>query len=377
MRLLFSSRWIALLIVAPLFVTGCDLFGSNDNERRVTTDVVIGNSGNFSAQDGSLTLYSPDDSTASLRDIDVAFINSLALRDDRLFVVDNTQADNAGRITTFDTDQLEPIDQISNPRPPRYIAFPGEDKGYVTNLSRFDENFDPQPSTVSVVDLADNSVTTRVDVGRSPRGIGVAAGKAFVANAADGSLSVLDATADTVRTTLSPANCASPKSVFVDGENEVVVVCRGAAEQSPAVLFLDPTTEEIVDRVALDAPIGSINATQSAYYSEAAEELYAISGNSAFGGGGTGEIFRVNTDANALSATLEVPQNDGLIGLSAVGYDFVNQDLYVTRLPVNDSGGPLYSADGTALVLDRQGNVVTRFETGNAPAHVAFLRDPQ
>jgi hypothetical protein len=374
MHLRSSVLWIALLIVAPLLLTGCDLFGSNDDERSVTTDVVIANSGNFSAQDGSLTLYSPPDSTATLRDIDVAFINSLTLYNDRLFVVDNTQADNAGRITTFDPDQLEPIDQISNPRPPRYIAFPSEDKAYVTNLSRFDDNFDPLPSTVSVVDLADNTVTERVDVGRSPQDLGVAAGKAFVANAEDGTLSVLDASADTVRGTLAPPNCVSPKNVFVDAESEVAVVCRGGNEQSSTVLFMDPITEEVVDRVDLGAPIGSANATQSAFYSEAAEELYAISGSQSFGDG-TGEIFRVNTDANALDATFEVPQNDGLTGISAVGYDFVNQDLYVTRLPVNDSGGPLYSANGTALVLDRQGTVVTRFETGNAPAHVAFLRD--
>ncbi len=368
--------WMALLAVATLSLTGCDLFGSNDDTRQITTDVVIANSGNFSAQDGSLTLYSPSDSTATLNDINVAFINSLALHNDRLFVVDNTQADNAGRITTFDTDQFGPIGQISNPRPPRYIAFPSADKGYVSNLSRFDENFNPKPSTVSVVDLNNNSVTERIDVGRSPQGIGVAAGKAFVANAADGTLSVLDADADTVNTTLSFSGCAGPKSVFVDAENDVAVVCQGGAEQSSTVLFLNPIEETIRDRVALGAPIGSANGSQSAYYSQGAEELYAISGSGAFGSG-TGEIFRVNTDANALDGSFTVPQDDGLIGITAVGYDDVTQDLYVTRLPIGDAGGPLFSADGTALVLDRSGNEVTRFETGNSPGHISFLRDEQ
>ncbi len=380
-RLRRPAVWIAFLAVAALSLTGCDLFGSNDDDgRRVTTDVVIANSGNFSAQDGSLTLYDPTDSTATLEDIDVAFINSLALHNDRLFVVDNTQADNAGRITTFDTDQLGPIDQVSNPRPPRYIAFPTADKGYVSNLSRFDENFSPEPSTVSVVDLDDNSVTKRVDVGREPRGIGVAGGKAFVANSADGTLSVLDADADTVNTTLSLSGCDNPKSVFVDGENEVTVVCQGGGEQASEVLFLSPIEETIKDRVELGAPIGSANATQSAYYSEGAEELYAISGVETFGGpslGGTGEIFRVDTDTNVLDATLEVPQDDELVNLTAVGYDAVTQDLYVTRLPVGDAGGPLFSADGTALILDRSGDEVTRFKTGNTPGHIAFLRDSQ
>ncbi|MCS4101860.1 YncE family protein [Salinibacter ruber] len=376
-RLRRPAVWIAFLAVAALSLTGCDLFGSNDDEgRRVTTDVVIANSGNFSAQDGSLTLYSPTDSAAALRDIEVAFINSLAQHNGRLFVVDNTASDNAGKITSFDTDQLEQIDQISNPRPPRYVAFPGDDKGYITN-QRFDENFNAQPSTVSVVDLVDNSVTKQVDVGRSPQGMGVAGGKVFVANAADGTLSVLDADADTVNTTLSLPDCASPKSVFVDDENEVAVVCQGGGEQASEVLFLSPIEETIKDRVELGAPIGSANGSQSAYYSEGAEELYTISGSQAFGGNGTGEIFRIDTNANALDATLEIPQDDGLIGITAVGYDDVTQDLYVTRLPVGAGGFPLFSANGTALVLDRQGNEVTRFETGNSPGHITFLGDRQ
>ena len=376
-----SAAWIALLAVTALLMTGCDLFGSNDDDRRVTTDVVIANSGNFSAQDGSLTLYSPSDSTATFRDINVAFINSLALHNDRLFVVDNTQPDNAGKITTFDTEQLGPIGQVSDlQRPPRRIAFPSENKGYVTNLSLFDENFVPDTSTVSVVDLGDNSVTKRVDVGRSPEGIGVVAGKAFVANSADGTLSVLDTESDAVTSTRALDGCPNPKSVFVDGENEVIVVCQGGGDQSSEVLFLDPDTETVVDRVELGAPIGSANATQSAYYSEGAEELYAISGVESFGfggEGGTGEIFRVNADINALDATLEVPADDELINITAVGYDDVTQDLYVTRLPVGDAGGPLFSANGTALVLDRMGDVVTRFATGNTPGYITFLRDRQ
>ena len=377
MGLLRPASWLALVALPTLLVTGCDLFGSNDNENRVTTDVVIANSGNFSAQDGSLTLYSPTDSTAARNDINVAFINNLALHNDRLFVVDNTQSDNAGRITSFDTDQFGPIDQVLDlQRPPRRIAFPSENKGYVPNLSRFDENFVPDTSTVSVVDLETNSVTKRVDVGRSPEGIAVAEGKAFVANSADGTLSVLDTETDVVTSTLSLNDCPSPKSVFVDGENEVAVVCQGGAEQSSEVLFLNSNEEEVEGRVELGAPVGSANGSQSAYYSEEAEELYAISGSQTYGGG-TGEIFRVDTDANTLDTTLDVPQSESLTGISAVGYDDVTQDLYVTRFPVDDSGGPLLTADGTALVIDRAGDVVTRFKTGNAPGHVLFLRETQ
>lgn len=370
-----SLRWGLLFSLVPLVLIGCDLTGTNEETTTTVTDVVVANSGNFTSQDGSLTLYNPSDSSATFRDLDVAFINSLTLRDDRLFVIDNTQSDNAGRITTFDTENLESVDQIENPRPPRFLAFPSGEKGYVTNLSRDDDPdpliYDPKPSTVSVVDLEANEVTKRVDVGRSPEGLAVVSGKAFVANQADGTLSVLDTGKDVVTNTID-LSCTDPREVFVDEEKEVTVVCQG--ETSAEVLFLNSDSEEIVDRVSLDAPVGSSNGTSAAHYSEKAEELYAVSGAQAFGNG-TGEIFRVNTDANALDVSFDVPQNDGLIGISAVGYDAINQDLYVTRLPVNDSGGPLFTANGTALVLDRTGALITRFETGNSPGHITFLRD--
>lgn len=366
-------RW-SLVALLPLLVIGCDVIGGNNDETAVVTDVVVANSGNFSAQDGSLTLYSPSDSSASLNDIDVAFINSVAVFDDRLFVVDNTQADNAGRITSFDTDELGPLDQIQNPRPPRSIAFVSESKGYVTNLSSSDENFNPEPSSVSVVDLDANEVTERVDVGRSPEGLAVTSGKAFVANMADGTLSILNTDSDAVDTTLD-LNCASPKEVFVDGENEVAVVCQGGEDESAAVLFVNPETEDIETRISINAPIGSAIGTQSAYYSGDAEELYVISGEAGDVGNGTGAIFRIDTDNNALGSTLQVPENDNLTGISAIGYDPPNEDLYVARLPVGDDGGPLYDANGTTVVLDRDGAVVTRFEVGNSPGHITFLRE--
>lgn len=371
------AHWILLLAILPVAIAGCDLFGTDGEESLVTTDVVLANSGSFTAQDGSLTFYDPEEATTSLRDINVAFINSMTVREERLYVVDNTEADNAGRITIFDTESFEAIDQIQNPRPPRSMAFASDNKAYVTNLSEFDENFNPEPSTVSVVDLGSFEVTEQVDVGKSPEGIEVASGKAFVANSDETTVSVIDVETDEVTNTLD-LECVSPKEVFVDEENEVVVVCQGSGANDGEVVFLDPESESIVTSVDLEANIGSVNGTQSAYYSSLAEELYAVSG-SPFSSPPLDEanskIYRLDTQSNVLSDSLGVPSNESLIGISAVGYDPVNQDLYVARFPVGDDGQQDPSANGQALVLDRSGSVTERFETGNSPGHFSFLRD--
>jgi hypothetical protein len=126
--------------------------------------------------------------------------------------------------------------------------------------------------------------------------------------------------------------------------------------------------------VSLSATVGSINATQAAFYAADVAELYAISGSTAFGSG-TGQVFRIDTEANALAATLDVPNDPSLTGLSAVGYDAVRRELTLTRLPVGAGGGPLFDADGTAVVLGRDGALVRTFSVGNSPGFVAYLPD--
>jgi DNA-binding beta-propeller fold protein YncE len=291
-------------------------------------------------------------------------------------VVDNTASDGRGRITIFDAETLERVGQIQSPdRPPRYIAFASDTKAYVTNLTL--DGFTPQPSTVSIVDLEQEVVTDSIDVGVSPEGIAVTAGKAFVANAGGTTLSVIDTEQDAVTTTLD-LECSSPNEVFVDQENEVVVVCEGSGEDDAEVLFVDPADVAVTQRVALNGDVGSLNATQSADYAPRAEELYAIDGGgftaSGFQEGGT--VYRIDTDANALATTLKVPESNRLVGATAVGYDAIAQRLYVARLPVGEGGGPLFDADGRTVILDRSGAQVGSFEVGNSPAHLFFQRTP-
>jgi YVTN family beta-propeller protein len=200
----------------------------------------------------------------------------------------------------------------------------------------------------------------------------VTSGRAFVANSADGTLTVIDTETDAVAETVG-LDCTGPNEVFVDGEGEVAVVCEGGGDANGEVVFVEPGTLQILARVSLPAVVGSDNFTQSAYYSALAEELYAISG-SAFGTG-SGDVFRVDTDGNVLDATLPVPDDPALAGLTAVGYDAINEALYVARLPVGDDGSASFTARGTAVILDRDGNQMGSFRTGIAPAHIDFLRD--
>lgn len=372
-----SLRRVLVLCLLPLALAGCDLFGEDDEESVVTTGAVVANSGNFSAQDGSLTIFNPEDTTAALNDVAVGYIQSIHVRDDRLFVLDNNQS--SGRVTVFDAASLTPMDQIENPEglPPLSIAFASEDKAYVTNQN-LDRDFSPIPSSVSVIELADDTlasdtVSTTIPVGRAPQGIAATGNRAFVANSADGTLSVIDTDADAVSETVD-LNCADPNEVFVDGENEVVVVCQGSSDEAGEILFLDPASRQVRDRISLSASVGSANGTQSAYYSQIAQELYAIDGGS-FAAEGSGQIFRIDTRGNLLDTTLTVPDSPVLTRMTAVGYDAVTENLYVSRLPLGDGGGPSFTASGTTVVLNRRGELQHTFPVGISPGYIDFLRD--
>ena len=372
-----SSRLVALLLAAAVFATGCDLVEGDDDPTLVTDGVVVANSGVFGAGGGPLTIYDPVDSTAANTPITVGFIHSAATQNDQLYVVDNAGT-ASGRITIYDTGTFQAVGQLQNTRAPRSIASDGA-TAYVTNLT-FGDNFTPVESTVSVFDLSLSNGDARVDsidVGVSPEGIAVTNGKAFVANSGGTTLSIIDTETDAVTTTLD-LGCTAPNEVFVDGEDEVVVVCEGSGDTPAEVVFLDPATEQERERLTLATAAGSANGTQSAFYAAEAEELYVLEASGfpppdfAFVPGTA--IYRINTDVNARDATLHIPDDPALTGMTALAYDAVNEALHVARLPVNDSGGPSFTTQGETVVLDRSGTLIDQYTVGVAPAHIEVLQ---
>ena len=372
-----SSQALALLFVlSTLLFAGCDLFGSDDENGPPSlsdTRVVVGNGGVFSAQDGSLTIYSPEDRVSFTEDINVAFIHVIKEIDGRLYVVDNTISDNAGRITVYDASTLEQLGQIQNVRPPRDIAFVSETKAYVPNLSRFNADFSAQPSTVSIVNPSTEAFVDTIDVGRNPEGIVVTQGRAFVANSGGQTLSVIDTETDTVEETVDV--CVSPNEVFLDGDGEVVIVC----ESTPAeVVFFNAETLQVNDRIDLPGAAGSVNGSQSAFYSELAEALFVINGSTF--DNEADSYYEIDTATNGFVRERDLPASDRFVGISAVAYDDVSQSLYLARLPVNENGGADFGSAGATFVLNQgdAGDTVTdTIDVGISPSHIEIIRDAE
>lgn len=377
-RYVFRAALVLCGLAGSLVLAGCDLLGSDDDGDELTPSavhVIVGNGGNFSDPDGFLTYYDPETQQASDRPGLGAFIQNMTLAGDSLYVVTNTTS--GGRIEVFDAGSGNRTRQVVSAETPRALAMAGSDKAYVVNA-----DYTGQPGTFSVYDASSGQLQEAVgEVGRVPEGIAVAAGKAFVANYGSGgvgtTLSVIDTAVDQVVGAVD-LGCDGPNELFVDAQDELVVVCQGktvynedfteVVEQTNGqVVFVDPDAETVVDRIELDRQVGSANGTQGAYYAAPSEELYVIDGEDT--------VLRIDTEMNAEAGTVSVPSSTSWVGLTAVAYDAGAERLYLSRFAEGADGGPDYAAAGGVVVLNRRGAVETTFPVGPSPSHIVLRRE--
>jgi YVTN family beta-propeller protein len=366
---------LALILGVSVLLTGCDLVGSDDDEPSLqTTGVIVGNGGNFGDQNGSLTVYDP--ATGQTREAATfgAFVQAMRLEGDSLYAVTNTFS--GGRINVFDASTVTRMSQVATPSTPRAFTPATNDKAYVTNTSFGSDEF------AAVYNRATGQFAEeRIPVGTIPADVAVLGDRAYVANYGSGgagtTLTVIDAGSNQVTDTIE-LGCDGPNELFVDAQDELVVVCQGKTvfnedfteiieQTNGQILFVDGGTGAVVERIELDQQVSSANGTQVAHYAPESEELHVL--------GGVDAVLRFNTTTNTAAGTVPVPQNDALAGPSAVAYDGTSQQLYVARLASGPADGPDFRAAGSVVVLNRDGSTVTTFTVGPAPSHIVLRRE--
>lgn len=368
----------AAVVSLLISVSGCGLFGGDDDgggdDPVGPSSLVVAIGGNFADQNGYLMLYdAKNDITINLPDLG-AFAHSVTLRGNMAYVSLNTFS--TGRVDVVDLEEGRTVQQISVPAP-RSTAFFGDETLVATNLSVFGAE-GPEPGIVFSIRLPQGVVEPVSTVGLYPEGIVVKDGRAYVANSGnlgDGTtLSVIDlASSEEVRIELG---CDGPNEVFIDGGNEIIVVCEGKVvynddfteileETDGQIVFVNPTSLQVIDRIMLDLRPGSANGSQSAYYDEISGELYVISDVADL-------VLRIDTDRSVLEATIDVPDQDDLTGLSAVAYDGQSERLYLARLAKAPGGFADFTSSGGLIVLDRRGRLIDRITVGPAPSHIGI-----
>jgi hypothetical protein len=354
---------LALLLCLPLLLTACD--STTDPVPECVPDaltdclpppatVFVGNQGNFSEDDGSVTVYDPEreEVTEPITDL-ASIVQSVTTLLGRLYVTANT----GGRVEVYDTStgSYERIGRIEVENP-RYVAVDGaRGRLYVTS-----QLYD-RPSEVAVVDRQSLEVIETVEVGGLAEGIVVAGDRVFVATGAFGATQevvVLGAETHEIVQRIDVA-CTGPRSLARDTDGEVWVFCAGAPATDDApeveseVVVLEPTTGEVVTRIPVDGRIDTAGPGQDVY-APLGLHLLAVRGQDT--------LLRFDVFSNTLEAT--IPLDGDPIG--AVAFDGIYGRIYVGRVPGFDVAG-------SVTVHDLDGRQVGQFTAGAAPTSISIV----
>ncbi|MDT7855737.1 hypothetical protein RQM47_03695 [Rubrivirga sp. S365] len=356
----------ALLLVLALAVAACD--ANDPDEVEAGTVLFVGNQGNFSDNNGSVTRYDVATGTVTPDAVPTVdgLVQGLVGGGDALYVLLNYSdsfTTGRGRIDVYDAASRTTTAQY-DVRTPRGLANGPSLTGggpldlYVTNL---------YDGTVTLLDLGTGETGAPVEVGPNPEGVVSVNGRTYVANSGFGSgtsVSVLDTETGRVVDTLDDL-CVGPRTLLADADLDVWVVCTGATDfetgevAGGAVVVLDGATGAVRTRFDYDTTLGSatLGADGAVPSNTTAREVYVI---------GSGAVLRFDATDNTLDARVEVPGAP----VGAVAYDADGERLYLGR---PDAVSP-YGADGVVTVHDRAGAEVGRFGAGIAPSALAFGR---
>ncbi len=369
-------RMTLILALLTPTLSACDLVNSGQDRLSLrTTGVLVANGGNFGDQNGFLTSYDPaTDAVVHGPSLD-GFLHGLKVHDGRIYALLNTFS--LGRIDIIDASTMERVGQYADLPAPRSMTVSG-DVAYVASMV-FGQN-----GTVHSVSMETGEFSDPLEVGSIPEGIVALGDRIYVANngllGGGTTLSRFDRGESTVSTI--DIDCDGPRDLFVDNDDEIVVLCSGKTVYSDdftsvlsrtpgQILFVDSQTETVRKRIHLETQLGTTNGTTAGYFSREASELYAVSGED-------NSIYRIDTDMNEVVATIVLPPENGLVGISGIAYDASTERLYAGRFPKSGAGPfPDFTSSGTVVILDRDGVETGTFEIGPAPSQIVLLQSGQ
>lgn len=351
-----------LLLALPILLVACDSDDPAPDEclegdcLPPPATVFVGNQGNFTAGDGSVTVYDPerDEATEPITDLG-SIVQSVTAAFGRLYVT----ANSGGRVEVYETTSgsYERVGRVEVENP-RYVALDGDNGRLYVTSQLYD-----RPSEVIVADAATFEVLEAVQVGGFAEGIAVAGDRVFVATGAFGATQevvVLDAATNAVAQRID-VGCTAPRSLALDADGEVWVFCAGtpatddAPEVESEVVVLEAATGEVVTRIAIDGRIDTAGPGQDAY-APLGLHLFAVRDQDT--------LLRFDTVSNTLEDT--IPLEGDPIG--AVAFEPVYERIYVGRVPGFDVAG-------SVTIHELEGTQVGQFGAGAVPAAISIDQD--
>ncbi len=324
----------------------------------VTSALYVGNQGNFSDANGTVSIYTPSSDMVMLDAVPNlnTLVQSITIHENIGYVIANT----SDRIDVIDLSTNLRTGQITDVPGPRYMTIAGDDKALVSNLFN---------NSVSVLNLSTNAITGSIGVGNNPEDVAVIDNLAYVANNGfgfDSTLTVIDTSTDMAIDTID-LGCDGPRFLEVDGQDELWVICNGKTvynsdfteiveQTNGQVVVINAQNHQIIERFELEAQLGSASAGQDSFHDPVNDRIFVVMGN---------KIVQFNTTTNERLDYMEVP-GDELIG--GVAYDAASDRLYISRITSFTTAGFVATYDWLT------GMELSRFDAGIVPTTITLLQ---
>lgn len=277
------------LLVLSIFVSSCTKTEENPGYGKYGNGVLISNEGTYTAGNGSISYYNPDndlvtneifqlENNRSLGDV----VQSVARIGDYAFI----QVNNSHKIEVVDAKNFQEKGVIQNITQVRY-AIGDENTAYASSWGAWGSD-----GKVFVIDVKTLSLSDSIPTGLGPEAMLLYNDKLFVANSGgwgfDNTISVINTLNKTLIKNIEVG--ANPKSLVLDKNHHLWVLCSGSAiydaswtpiGHNPSKLVqIDPTTLTIsktIDLFATEHPTKlAINPAKDLLYIGAGNDFEGI-----------------------------------------------------------------------------------------------------
>ncbi|MEQ9300836.1 MAG: hypothetical protein RIF33_19845 [Cyclobacteriaceae bacterium] len=340
-----------LLSIVSLVFSSCgDDEGPTSPAGEYASGVFVVNEGNFGGGNASISHFDLENGTVSKGMFssvnggalgDVAQSMSLSGEEAYIILNNSTKVEIVNYGTFESTGTI--TDGLANPR---YLAVDG-DRAFISNWGNFDENFQLDQSFIGVVDLADNSLSTKINTNDGVEHIFIFEGKLFVANSFTNTVQAFDMDSYELLGTTELAQ--SPGQFAVDADENLWVISQGNfAGNDGALTCINTTNFSIERRVNL-----GLNPANKLVPNDASNLLYFYQGNTIY------QFSSRGTDPSILAEMTD------FVGIYGIGYHEDDELIYVS-----DAVG--FGGEGKVVRLTVDGVEVDEFGAGIGPNSFVF-----
>ncbi|GAB4283065.1 MAG: hypothetical protein Kow0068_07830 [Marinilabiliales bacterium] len=356
-----SKYFIFIILVFVLGACKKEPQNNTDTTDNYQHGVIIGNEGNFTHGNGSISFYNPDKKEV----INNVFFNknnfplgdvvqSVYLHDGKYFIVVN----NSGKIVVADSENFEFINRISGLESPRYILFIDNSRAYVSDL---------YSKSINVINPSTFKIISNIYIGNTTEQMVPYKNFVYVTSwSFNNKIYKINTYSDQVIDSLEVTK--QPNSIVLDKNNKLWVLSDGcfsgsAYGQDTAALTKIDAENFIIEKtynfenLEVSPSCLTINNQQ--------DSLFFIIG-SWTGSVNSGGVYKMSINDNSLPELAFIPAEGR--NIYKIGLHSNHNEIYVSDVKDYVHNGDIYRYYTSGTAIDT-------FEVNIAPGSFCFVPD--